>query len=103
MATIIIHDLNVNRELDKSALASVFGGSYRYNPYSGNYFYSDPISSYIGANTAAIAMWSPGTWSQAQQIGQAQANAWIGYVADNNFSLGSLNQMVRWAGSGYLW
>ena len=103
MATITIHDLDVNHELDKSALASVFGGYYRYSPYSGNYFYSDPISSYIGANTAAIAWWSPGTWSQAQQIGQAQANTWINYLGNQGYSPASLNQMVQWAGSGYLW
>jgi hypothetical protein len=66
----------------------------------------DSIGPYIAGNTAAVALWSPGTWPVASALGGAQAQGWVnqlvfaGSFGASSFDyLGGLSNIVAWAQS----
>ncbi len=67
----------------------------------------DPIGPSIAADTAAIALWSPGTWAAASAAGQAQGQGWtMGLQSLSSFGssaydyVNGLSSMVQFFGGG---
>lgn len=93
MATIVIKDLEVNRELDKKALAAVRGGDLGgYSGWIGNQYQ-------FSSNFSYLNKWSG--WSVDQILGDVDRI--IGRTASNPFYWTSPSTALNMYNSGYQW
>ena len=102
MATIVIKDLELNRELDKKALTSLRGGD-----YYGDYYYdwTGGYSGWIGGQYSVGSNFDYGSLFSSMSFSDilGYSDRLIGRMSNNPFLWNSPTTALNMYNSGYYW